>query len=112
MKIDTELFLSIDDYCNAKTGVPATWVLCTGSLPDYFDLPEPLPKKITLHLSSEEDENAYCVKFTQGAGEELTVFDDGPSSVITRKHLTYANLDNLLMKFPNNTAWLSISWEE
>ena len=90
-------------------------IICADFVEDFFMIPRGA-QEITVHLSTEEEEDSYYV---EGCGDQYTVVHyDGPGSdpIVTsyRHHerFTYLYLWSAISKFPDRGAWLSITVED
>ena len=99
-------------YVTGSTQIP---VICADFVEDFFMIPRGA-QEITVHLSTEEEEDSYYV---EGCGDQYTVVHyDGPGSdpIVTsyRHHerFTYLYLWSAISKFPDRGAWLSITVED
>ena len=82
-------------------------VLCARWVQEAFGT---VAKKITLHLHTKPHIDAYLISLSNDpAYVRIYKGKDTSSPILERKVVIYTTIENLLVRFPNNTAFLSIT---
>ena len=82
-------------------------VLCAEWVQSHFDTKA---KKITLHLHTKPHDDAYLVHLNVSRGQAVVYTRKTKRSrVLERPDATYYTFDELMVRFPQNTAFLSVT---
>jgi hypothetical protein len=108
MKIDVELTRRSTGKSYARPSNIWSGIICYEWIEEAFGI---TADKITLHLSTEEDIDAYLVKYDGVVGALVYKGKTSSSPILERHSYVYQPLRNLLMKFPGRMAFLSVSYE-
>lgn len=111
MNISVQLTLNTDQYDDHYfVNDEDELIMCAPCAAELFNFED---DEITLHLTDEDERNedAYFVVLGEDHGEgDTSVYEgDDATSPVLDKFTTYPGLDRLLMRFPDNSAFISVT---
>ena len=110
LNIDIPVHLCTSDAVYLESGEDkGKCVICPEWLSKYFGVRRPI---LTVHLSTQPEENSYLIKQEYKGSRMVNVFSDDlfKDSVLLGSYYTYMTFCENLNLFPRGKAYLSVSW--